>query len=309
MFQSLQKKWGVSTGQFWILFLVFALTGITTAYLTRFITAWLGMDSHTYWVWKLLLRIAMLLFGYQFILLGYGAILGQWAFFWKYERRILEKLGIVKKKTGTGIHTIKTETMGQGNAISSTKQVAIFASGAGSNAEKIIAYLKNNTSIHVGLVVCNKPGAGVVAIAADNHIPVLMIEKERFFRGDAYLPVLAEYGIHFIVLAGFLWKLPAPIVAAYPGKIINIHPALLPKYGGKGMYGMHVHEAVIAAGEKESGITIHYVNEHFDEGAPIFQASCSIEPGETPESLAKKIQILEHRHFPEVVLETIQKNP
>lgn len=305
MFQRLQKKWGVSTGQFWILFLVFALTGTTTAYLTRFITAWLGMGSHTWWVWKLLLRIAMLLFGYQFILLGYGAILGQWAFFWKYERRILEKLGILKKK---GNHTVKTEIMGQEDRIS-MKQVAIFASGTGTNAEKIIAHIKTNASIRIRLIVCNKPGAGVIGIAANNNIPVLMIEKERFFRGDAYLPLLTEYGIDFIVLAGFLWKVPDALVAAYPNKIINIHPALLPKYGGKGMYGMHVHEAVIAAGEKESGITIHYVNEHFDEGAPIFQASCPVEPGETPESLAKKIHLLEHRHFPEVVVETIQKNP
>jgi formyltetrahydrofolate-dependent phosphoribosylglycinamide formyltransferase len=307
MFQRLQKKWGVSTGQFWILFLVFALTGTTTAYLTRFITAWLGMGSHTWWVWKLLLRIAMLLFGYQFILLGYGAILGQWAFFWKYERRILERLGILKRKGNTGNLYAQTEIMEQGNN-TSMKQVAIFASGTGTNAEKIIAHVKNHASIHIRLIVCNKPGAGVIGIAANNDIPVLMIEKERFFRGDAYLPQLKESGINFIVLAGFLWKVPDALVAAYPNKIINIHPALLPKYGGKGMYGMRVHEAVIAAGEKESGITIHYVNEHFDEGAPIFQASCPVEPGETPESLAKKIHLLEHSHFPQVVVETIQKN-
>ena len=138
-------------------------------------------------------------------------------------------------------------------------------------------------------------------MAQGQGIPVLMIEKERFFRGDSYLPELREAGISFIVLAGFLWKIPDALIAAYPKKIINIHPALLPNYGGKGMYGMKVHEAVIAAGEKESGITIHYVNEHFDEGEAIFQAKCTIDQGETPESLAGKIHALEHRYFPEVV--------
>ena len=295
MFQNLQKKWGVSTRQFWILFLVFALTGTTTAYLTRFITAWLGMGSHTYWVWKLLLRVAILLFGYQFILLAFGAIFGQWAFFWKYERRLLEKLGLLKIRTDikTGRKLIR---------------ISIFASGTGSNAAKIIDYLHDNPLIRIALIVCNKPGAGVISIAANNHIPVLMIEKERFFREDGYLPELAGYGIDFIVLAGFLWKIPSCLITAYPNKIINIHPALLPKYGGKGMYGMRVHEAVIAAGEKESGITIHYVNEHFDEGAPVFQASCSIAPDETPESLAQKIHVLEHRHFPEVVVDTVLRS-
>jgi phosphoribosylglycinamide formyltransferase-1 len=127
----------------------------------------------------------------------------------------------------------------------------------------------------VALVVCNKPGAGVLSVAENNGVDTLLIEKERFFRGDAYLPVLADHGIDFIVLAGFLWKVPEALIRAYPRKIINIHPALLPLYGGKGMYGNKVHEAVLAAKEKESGITIHYVNEHFDEGEPIFQARCA----------------------------------
>lgn len=178
-----------------------------------------------------------------------------------------------------------------------TKKIAIFASGAGTNAEKIITHLKDHPTIEVSLVVCNKPGAGVLSIASANHIPVILIEKERFFRGDSYLPELKKHGIGFIVLAGFLWKIPAALIAAYPDRIVNIHPALLPKYGGKGMYGMKVHEAVIGAGEKESGITIHYVNEHFDEGKHIFQASCAIEEGDTPESLAQKVHALEHRYF------------
>jgi phosphoribosylglycinamide formyltransferase-1 len=186
-------------------------------------------------------------------------------------------------------------------------RIAIFASGAGTNAEKIIEHFTGHPRVKVALVVCNKPDAGVVNIAAHHQVPVLLIEKEPFFRGDAYVAALKQQGIGFIVLAGFLWKVPAALIQAYPNRIINIHPALLPKYGGKGMYGRHVHEAVIAAGEKESGITIHYVNEHFDEGAPIFQATCVVEPGDTPESLAQKVHVLEHRHFPRVVEEVVRQ--
>jgi len=294
MFQKLQQKWGVSHRQFWIIFIVFGLTGTTTAILTRYVTAWLGMDASSFWVWKLLVRLGMLVFGYQFILLGYGALLGQWAFFWKYEALLLRKLGVISQKPIAKSQSPRTNHQ-QPKA---KTQLAIFASGAGSNAQKIIEHFKNHPSVRVALVVCNKPGAGVLQIASENGIPYLLIEKERFFRGDTYLPVLKEYGINFIVLAGFLWKVPAALIEAYPQKILNIHPALLPKYGGKGMYGMNVHEAVIAAGEKQSGITIHYVNEHFDEGAPVFQAICTIDEKDTPETLAQKIHVLEHAHFP-----------
>jgi formyltetrahydrofolate-dependent phosphoribosylglycinamide formyltransferase len=311
MFKRLQEKWGVSTRQFWILFLVFGLTGTTAAALTRYITGWLGMDASTFWVWKVLLRVGMLVFGYQFILLAYGALFGQWAFFWKYERKLLIKLGILREVKSQKLEVKSEETQLQtpsrelGTRLQ-TRKIAIFASGAGSNAEKIITHLKNHSSIEVSLVVCNKPGAGVLDIAAANGIPILLIEKERFFRGDSYLPELKGYGIDFIVLAGFLWKIPEALIKAYPNKMINIHPALLPNYGGKGMYGMKVHEAVIAAGEKQSGITIHYVNEHFDEGEAIFQAICLLEAGETPESLAQKIHVLEHRHFPEQIVKLLE---
>ena len=186
------------------------------------------------------------------------------------------------------------------------KQIAIFSSGTGSNAKKIIDHLlslkqKNISSPVVSLIVCNKPEAGVLKIAAENNIPTLIIEKEKFFRGNAYIDELKATGIDFIVLAGFLWKVPVALIKAFHGKMINIHPALLPKYGGKGMHGSFVHEAVIANKEKESGITIHYVDEVYDHGQVILQATCLVSEEDTPETLAKKVQVLEHRHFPAAV--------
>ncbi|MBS1597026.1 MAG: phosphoribosylglycinamide formyltransferase [Bacteroidetes bacterium] len=198
----------------------------------------------------------------------------------------------------------------------STKRIAIFASGKGSNAQKIIDHFRSSTSVsksvdefktkvEIELIVSNKPDAGVVKIAQKEKIPFIIIDKEKFFRGDAYLPELKEKKIDFIILAGFLWKIPQALIHAYPNKIVNLHPALLPKYGGKGMYGQRVHEAVIAAGEKESGITIHYVDEIYDHGKIIFQAKCVVTENDTAESLAEKIHALEHTHFPRVIEELI----
>ena len=180
-------------------------------------------------------------------------------------------------------------------------RIAIFASGAGSNAAKIIEYFRNHEKTGVTLVVSNKPGAGVLSIAEKENIPTLIIDKEQFFSGDGYVPYLRTRNIDFIVLAGFLWKIPSPILSAYPNSIINIHPALLPNYGGKGMYGLNVHAAVLEAGDKESGITIHYVDEHYDNGDIIFQDKCIVSPSDTPETLAEKVHRLEHQHFPRVI--------
>jgi phosphoribosylglycinamide formyltransferase-1 len=179
--------------------------------------------------------------------------------------------------------------------------IAIFASGTGTNAQQIIGHFATRPSIGVALIVCNKPGAGVLSIASEKNIPTLLVEKDRYLNGDHYLDDLKRYDIGFIVLAGFLWKLPPQLIKAYPNKIINIHPALLPKFGGKGMYGKHVHEAVLAAKEKESGITIHYVDELYDHGGIIFQATCRVDEKDTPESLAGKIHTLEHAHYPTVI--------
>ena len=189
----------------------------------------------------------------------------------------------------------------------SFKNLAIFASGAGSNAEKIIEYFKHSKSAQIALIVCNKPEAGVLKIAERNGISILMIEKERFFRGDGYVEELINFNIDFIVLAGFLWKIPETLIKSFRNRIINIHPALLPKYGGKGMYGSKVHEAVIAAGESESGITIHYVDELYDNGDVIFQATCPISTDDTAESLAKKIHVLEHQNFAKVIEECVKR--
>lgn len=181
------------------------------------------------------------------------------------------------------------------------KNIAIFASGAGSNAQKIIDHFSKSTIARVTLIVCNKPGAGVLQIAEKEGIQAILIDKELFFRSDRYIQELQERQIDLIVLAGFLWKVPANLVQAFSNRIINIHPALLPKYGGKGMYGHFVHEAVISAKDAESGITIHYVNEKYDDGATILQERCVVLPEDTPVSLAAKIQVLEHTWYPVIV--------
>ena len=181
------------------------------------------------------------------------------------------------------------------------KNIAIFASGTGSNANQIIQRFKDSTTVKVKLVVSNKPTAGVLDIATAAGIDTLIIDKRRFFDTTLYADQLKAMDIHLVVLAGFLWKIPASLVHAFPDRIINIHPALLPNYGGKGMYGHFVHEAVIAAGEKESGITIHYVNEKYDDGAPILQERVTITPDDTPETLAAKVLLLEHQWYPVIV--------
>ncbi len=193
------------------------------------------------------------------------------------------------------------------NNLSVKKHIAIFASGTGTNARKIIDHFKNHSDIKIALIVSNKPDAGVLKIAKEFQIPNLIIEKEKFFRGDAYLSELKSAQINFIVLAGFLWKIPSALIAAYPNKIINIHPALLPKYGGKGMYGHFVHEAVIQSKEKESGITIHYVDDKYDHGSIIFQTTCPVLINDTGDDLANRIHVLEHEHFAKIIEECLQK--
>jgi len=176
-------------------------------------------------------------------------------------------------------------------------RLALFASGNGSNAQRIVEYVTGHPSVSVEIILCNHPGAYVLTRAENLGVPAILFDRETFY-GTDYIPrLLADKRIDYLVLAGFLWLIPPAILQAFPGRIINIHPALLPKYGGKGMYGERVHRAVIEAGEVESGITIHLVNERYDEGKILFQARCPVEPGDTPESLAARVHALEYAHY------------
>lgn len=284
MFEKLKARWKVNGINLLLIITTFALGGSLCGWAGRKLLLLTGLEKGIAWIVLYILLVTLL---WPLCVLIISIPLGQFAFFRKYILKIGRKISGRKNK--------------------GPLPVAIFASGAGSNAKKIIAQFAGSSSVKIALVVCNKPTAGVLNIASENNIPTLLIEKDRFFNGDNYLPELQKHNIGFIVLAGFLWKLPAELIAAYPKKIINIHPALLPKYGGKGMYGSKVHQAVIAAGEKESGISIHYVDELYDHGEVIFQASCNVDESDTPESLAQKIHALEHAHYPAVIESLLKK--
>lgn len=188
------------------------------------------------------------------------------------------------------------------------KNLVIFASGAGTNAARIIRHFHAGDLARVRLVVSNKPGAGVLEIARREGIPTLVIDRSTFYPPDGLVETLRQLGTDLIVLAGFLWKVPGALVEAFRGRIVNIHPALLPKYGGKGMYGAFVHEAVVGAGERESGITIHYVNERYDEGEVILRKTCEVTAADTAESLAQKVHQLEYAWYPPAI-EQLLRNP
>lgn len=179
------------------------------------------------------------------------------------------------------------------------KKIAIFASGSGSNAENIANYFKGNENLNIECIYSNKPDAYVLERAKKLHIPTFVFSRDEFYNSESVLNSLKGYGVDVVVLAGFLWLIPQNIIDNFP--VINIHPALLPKYGGKGMYGQKVHEAVVANGEKESGITIHYVNSKYDEGQVIFQAKCPVLPSDTSDEVASKVHELEYSYFPKVI--------
>ncbi len=306
----LQQKWGVGGVQFWLIMTTFALGGSLSGYLNKQILNLVFLEKNAaYWlIYPLLLTI---LWPFSVILVSF--LTGQFSFFKGYLGRIWGRLA----GGGGGSIEVSGSSIAFGGGateLASPIHVAIFASGAGSNAKKIIEYFENKTTpIKISLIVCNVPDAGVLEIAKSKGIPTLLINKTEFAT-SGYVESLHNADIHFIVLAGFLLKVPEVLVKAYqPGMkidstvvngktntargIINIHPALLPKYGGKGMYGARVHEAVVAAGEKETGITIHWVDAHYDEGDIIFQASCPVDPSDTPTTVADRIHVLEHQHF------------
>ncbi len=186
-------------------------------------------------------------------------------------------------------------------------KIIIFASGSGTNAENIIKFFQKSKNVEVAAVLSNRRSAGALKKAHDLNVKALLFDREALYHTNDVLNILKDMDPDLIVLAGFLWLFPSNIIQAFPNKIINIHPALLPKYGGKGMYGSKVHESVISEKEMESGITIHYVNEKYDEGQTIFQATTSIDDNDTPETLASKIHELEYRHFPEVIQQLLEK--
>jgi phosphoribosylglycinamide formyltransferase-1 len=185
------------------------------------------------------------------------------------------------------------------------KYIAILASGSGTNARRLIQYFRIHPEGEVALLVSNKPDAPVLGMARNEGVESRVIDREGFYQSRELLPHFRERGIDLIALAGFLWKVPDYLVEAYEGRMLNIHPALLPDFGGKGMYGMHVHRAVKAAGHDQSGMTIHLVNARYDEGQILYQASCTLSPSDTPEDIARKVQQLEHRYYPPVVAQLL----
>ena len=309
MFQRLQQKWKVNGLHLALILSTFAIGGSLTGFVGRKLMNLFPLEQGWLWIVVYILVVTIV---WPFAVLLVSIPFGQYRFFTGYLKKMGKRMGIRSQRPEVGPKS-DLEFQMSGNEHQETSiahpviRIAIFASGAGSNAQKIIDHFKNSDHRIISLIVCNKPGAGVLSIAEKENIPSLLIDKEKFFRGNAYTDELKQAGIDFIVLAGFLWKVPDALIQAYPGKIINIHPALLPNYGGKGMYGNFVHEAVIAAGEKESGITIHYVDGHYDNGDIIFQARCAVSKNDTPATLANRIHQLEHEHYPQVIENLLSK--
>jgi formyltetrahydrofolate-dependent phosphoribosylglycinamide formyltransferase len=310
MFQKLEKKWKVSGGRLILVLLTFAVGGSLTGYLGKRFMGLTEIQSPLLYFFIYIVVVTLI---WPLTVLAVSVVFGQFPFFKNYLLKMFSRLrtGANKSMAVQNLNLEKdiTSVPVSREQSPTLKRIAIFASGAGSNAQAILRHLEGNNAIKVGLIVCNKPGAGVIDIAGAAGVPVLLIEKEEFFRGESYVPQLKQEGIDFIVLAGFLWKIPQALIQAFPRKIVNLHPALLPKYGGKGMYGLNVHAAVIQNGEQESGITIHWVDEHYDSGDIIFQATCPVLPGDTPEELAGRIHRLEHTHFPVVITQILRDVP
>lgn len=307
MFDRLQQKWKVNGLQLALILCTFAIGGSLTGYAGRRLMPLLDIEQDWLWIIVYIILVTLL---WPLAVLLVSIPFGQFRFFVKYLEKIGKRMGL----TGVGSRKSEVENLEPGITSNPKPQtsepcrIAIFASGAGSNAQKIIEHFRYSKKARVTLIVCNKPGAAVLSIAAAEHIPVLLVEKEKFSNGNGYAEELKENGIDLIVLAGFLWKIPAALIRAFSNRIINIHPALLPGYGGKGMYGLHVHQAVIDNKETESGISIHYVDEIYDHGQVIFQAKCPLLQHETAESLAQRIHKLEHEHYPRIIERLIDSN-
>lgn len=306
MFEKLQSRWKVSGWRLFFILVTFALGGSLCGYAARKLIGFIGIEKGPWWI---ILYIIAVIFIWPAAVIFVSMPFGQYAFFSRYLKKIFKRMSGTKKKQ-------ENQPLTQTDI-----NIAIFASGAGSNAEKIIETLphlllkQGMTAVvaRVALIVTDNPNAGVIKIAAPNDLPAEIIDLKKKSGEQVsamYLSVLEKYNIDFIVLAGYLKKIPPEVIRAYPRKIVNIHPALLPAYGGAGMYGKRVHEAVIGAKEKESGISIHYVDEVYDTGQIIFQAKCKTEPNETAETLSEKIHALEHLHYTKVIAALLQsQNP
>ncbi len=281
MLQRLRQKWNVSWPRFTLIFITFALGGSACGYLGRKLLVLFDIESAAIRIPVYIIIVTLI---WPLCVLIISIPLGQFRFFISYLSKIGRRMS---GKRATTDHQ--------------PQRIGIFASGAGTNAKKMIEHFKNGDVARVVLIVCNNPKAGVLNIAAEHQVPVVMVDKKGFLDDTVCLDELILHQVDLVVLAGFLWMIPKYLVEAYPGKIINIHPALLPKFGGKGMYGENVHKSVIEAGEKESGITIHYVDEHYDKGDIIFQARCEVSPSDSPSDLALRIHELEHEHFAKVI--------
>ena len=294
MFKRLQQKWGVNGINMALIITTFALGGSACARIAGILLKLIFLEKNTIW-WVAYVLLVTILWPICVILISFP--LGQFKFFKNYLFRIWSKI------SGKTLENDPKNT----NFVKKQTKIAIFASGKGSNADNIISYFKLNQLADVSLIVSDNPLAGVLAIAEKNNIPVMVLSKEDRLNYATCIERLRKSEIDFIVLAGYLKKIPSVLIEKFPNKIINIHPALLPKYGGKGMYGAKVHQAVIENNEKESGITIHFVDEIYDHGKIIFQEKCEIESGESIESLATKVHHLEYEHFPRTIADAIQK--
>lgn len=283
MFERLQQKWNVSGWQLLLILCTFALGGSMCGYITRLLIQPMKIGNPLLYGSVYFISLTLL---WPICVILVSIPLGQFVFFKHYLQKMAMRFGLFSNEIVLQNEKIK---------------LAIFASGSGSNALVMMQYFNDHPTLEIGLLVSNKPGSGALHHAANMGVSTLLLEKIKFHNGDGYLPELKAAGIDFIILAGFLWKIPTTLTNAYAHKIVNIHPALLPKFGGKGMYGIHVHSAVIAAGEKESGITIHFVDEQYDHGATLFQAMCPVLENDTAETLAARVLSLEHLHYVKVV--------
>ena len=295
MIKRLKDKWQVSLGRLILILATFAIGGSLTGFLGRKIMEFTEIE--VWWLYYPAYIVLMTLIWPAMVILV-SIPFGQFPFFTEYIKKMLNRFRPNRISAKSGLLATSHSKL--------PKKIAIFASGNGSNAQKIIDHFRQSKEIEITCILYNKQTAGVKVIAEKENIQAIFLEKQAFFETNQYITLLKKLDINLLVLAGFLWIVPDRFIQAFPGAIINIHPALLPDYGGKGMYGHRVHEAVIANKEAFSGITIHFVDEHYDNGDIIFQAKCPVLADDTPETLAQRIHLLEHANYP-LVIETLLK--